>query len=178
MDGASDAAKQVPQADPQPFGDLLDVDKGQVPHAALDSAVVGAVKPTSLRSFFLVDPLLFAQTADCAAKPDTDVERHCSQLSSCESDSYTADESHSPETVFAIPEVNLDQMRPCKRCKALMSIRMRARSALLRNPNQRRLGSRNLTFPAYHSLARSELIWRRRGATIPSSYHSVSVRPC
>ena len=52
------------------------------------------MKPASLRSFFLVDPLLFAQTTDCTAKTDADVGWHCEQLSSCASDPYTADESH------------------------------------------------------------------------------------
>ena len=36
----SDLAKQIPQAGPQPLGNLLDVDRRQVPHAALDFAVV------------------------------------------------------------------------------------------------------------------------------------------
>jgi hypothetical protein len=58
----SDAAKQVPQAGSQPPGNLLDVNQGQIPDAALNAAVVGTVKPASFGSFFLVDLLFFAQT--------------------------------------------------------------------------------------------------------------------
>lgn len=35
----SDADKQIAQANPQSFGDLFDVDQGQVPYAALNRAV-------------------------------------------------------------------------------------------------------------------------------------------
>ena len=96
----SDAAKKVPQADPQPFGDLFDIDQGKIPHPPLDTTVVGAVKPASLRSFFLVDPLFFAHTPDGAAKTDADVWRHSLELSWSASDPYTADESHLSEAVF------------------------------------------------------------------------------
>jgi len=92
----SDAAKQIPQAGPQSFGNLFDIDQGKIPHAPLNSAVVGAVKPASLRSFFLVDPLFFAHTPDGAAKTDADVGRHSLELSWSASDPYTADESPCP----------------------------------------------------------------------------------
>jgi hypothetical protein len=90
----SDAIKQITQADLQSRGNLFDVNQGQIPHAALDAAVVGAVKPTSFRSFFLVDLLLFSQTPNSAAKADADVGRHGLPLLSVASDPYTADESH------------------------------------------------------------------------------------
>jgi len=102
-----DAAKQVPQAGSQPFGDLFDVDQGQIPHAPLNATVVGAVQVASLSSFFLADFLLFAQTTDCAAKTDADV-GHSLQLSSRASDPYTADESHRSGAVFVFRESNLD----------------------------------------------------------------------
>jgi hypothetical protein len=35
---ALDAAKQIPQAGSQPFGDLFDVDQGQISHAPLNAA--------------------------------------------------------------------------------------------------------------------------------------------
>ena len=90
----SHAAKQIPQAGPQPISNLLDVYQGQVPHAPLNATVIGAVQVASLRSFFLADALFFAQTTNGATKADADVRRHCLQLSWLTSDPYTADESH------------------------------------------------------------------------------------
>jgi hypothetical protein len=34
------------------------------------------MQPASLRSLFLIDPLLLAHATDCAAKPDADVDGH------------------------------------------------------------------------------------------------------
>ena len=102
-----DAAEQIPQAGPQSLGDLFDVDQGQVPDAPLNAAVIGAVKPASFSSLFLVDFLPFAQTTDYTAKTNADV-GHFVQLSRRASDPYTADESHSSWAVFAFRESNLD----------------------------------------------------------------------
>ena len=49
----SHATKQIPQTDPQPFGNLLDVNQRQVPNATLNTGVVGPMKAASLRSFFM-----------------------------------------------------------------------------------------------------------------------------
>jgi len=62
-----------------PFSDpwrLFDIDQRDVPHAALDAAVICSVQPATLRSLFLIDFLLLADAADCAAKPDANIERH------------------------------------------------------------------------------------------------------
>jgi hypothetical protein len=124
----SDAAKQIPQAGSQPFGNLFDVDQGQIPHAPLNATVVGSVKLASLSSFFLTDFLLFAQTTDCAAKADADV-GHSLQLSSRASDPYTADESHhSGQCSFFV-----NQTSTLQTLQILMSIRMRACSDFVTN---------------------------------------------
>jgi hypothetical protein len=119
----SDAAKQIPQAGSQPFGNLLDVDQRQIPHAPFNATVVGAVQVASLSSFFLADFLLFAQTTDCAAKADADV-GHFLQLSARASDPYTADESHrsGPCSLFA------NQTSILQTLQIFISIRTRARS--------------------------------------------------
>src|ERR1700693_6156714 len=104
MNRLSHAAKQFGQAAPQPFGNLFDVDQRQVPNAALNPAVVGPVKVASLCSLFLADSLPFAQTADGTAKADANVERHSPLFSWLVVHSYTADESHIFETLFAISE--------------------------------------------------------------------------
>ena len=63
------------------------------------------MKSASLRSFFLADSLLFAQTTDRATKTLADIGGHRLQLSWLAVDSYTADESHKCETPFAIREL-------------------------------------------------------------------------
>ena len=90
----SDAAKQLPQADPKPVGNLFDVNQGQIPHSPLNAAVVRAVQPASLRSLFLADALFFAQTTDCTAKADADVGRHARNCRGLHPIRTTADESH------------------------------------------------------------------------------------
>jgi hypothetical protein len=50
---ASDPAKKIPQADLQPFANLLDVDQGEIPDTTFNAGVIRAVKPASFRSFFL-----------------------------------------------------------------------------------------------------------------------------
>ena len=72
----SDAAKQIPQADLQPFGNFLDVDQREISDAPFNAAVISAVEPASFRSFFLANPLPFAHTTDCATKTDADVGWH------------------------------------------------------------------------------------------------------
>ncbi len=56
--------------------DSFNVHQRHVPDAPLNSAVVGPVQPAALGSLFLIDPLLFANAPDGAAKADSDVERH------------------------------------------------------------------------------------------------------
>jgi hypothetical protein len=105
---ASDAAKQIPQANPQPFGNLFDIDQGQIPRASFKTAVVGTVKLASFRSFLLADALFLAYTANGSAKTDADVGWHCRQLSRSTSDPYTADDSHHSRTVFGYWKPKLD----------------------------------------------------------------------
>jgi hypothetical protein len=92
---ASDPAKQIPQADLQPLGNLFDVDQGEISDAPFNAAVISAMEPASFRSFFLANPLPFAHTTDCATKTDADVGWHELPLSPGESNAATADESHS-----------------------------------------------------------------------------------
>jgi hypothetical protein len=75
--GLSHAAKQIGQAGPQPLGNLFDVDQRQIPHAALNTAVIRSVESTAFCSFFLANLLLFAHATDCAAKTDANIRRHC-----------------------------------------------------------------------------------------------------
>lgn len=114
-DGWSDVAKQIPQANPQSSGNLLDVDQGQIPHTALDPAVIGPVKPAALCSHFLADSLLFPQAADRTAKADADVGRHRSLLSWLAVHPYTADESHLLWVLFVIRKDAALKTRPCNR---------------------------------------------------------------
>src|SRR6266487_3218981 len=74
--GGSDFFEQPRQAYPQPLADLFDVHQGHIPDAPLDAAVVRPVHSAPLRSLFLIDPLLLPYTADGAAKPNADIERH------------------------------------------------------------------------------------------------------
>ena len=48
-----------------------------------DAAVIRPVQPTPFCSLFLIDLLFLSYAADCAAKPDADVEGH--RLQSCDS---------------------------------------------------------------------------------------------
>jgi hypothetical protein len=91
----SDPAKQVPQANLQPFGNFVDVDQGEISDAPFNAAVISAVEPASFRSFFLTNPLPFAHTTDCATKTDADIGWHGLSLSLGASHTATADESHS-----------------------------------------------------------------------------------
>jgi len=72
----SEPPEEVRQGRFQTLGDFFDIDQRDVPHAALDAAVICSVQPATLRSLFLIDFLLLADAADCAAKPDANIERH------------------------------------------------------------------------------------------------------
>jgi len=66
----SNATEQFSQTFPQSSGNLLDIHQRHVPDSSFDTAVVRAMQPTSLRSLFLIDLLLLAYSAGCAAKTD------------------------------------------------------------------------------------------------------------
>jgi hypothetical protein len=72
----SNATEQVGQAPSQALRNPLDVHKGDVPHSALDAAVVRPVQSASFRCLFLIDLLLLAEASDSAAKTNADVDRH------------------------------------------------------------------------------------------------------
>jgi hypothetical protein len=86
--------KEPRQCGSQPLSDPLDIQQRHVPDASLNAAVVSPMKCTSLRSFFLGNPLFLADSADGTAKPDADIGRHCTPSSIGAADAYTADESH------------------------------------------------------------------------------------
>jgi hypothetical protein len=66
----------------------------QAQNEMIDPAIVRAVQPASLRSFFLADTLSFAHATDGSAEANGNVRRHGLQLSLDVSDTTTADESH------------------------------------------------------------------------------------
>jgi hypothetical protein len=70
------ATKQVRKTRLQTFGHFFDVHERDIPHAALDSAVVSPVEPAALRRLFLIDPLSLAYAANSATEPDPDIDGH------------------------------------------------------------------------------------------------------
>jgi hypothetical protein len=70
------AAKQLRQTLPQSSGNLFNVHQRHIPDPSLDTAVVRPVQPAPLRSLFLIDLLLLANTANRTAESDADIERH------------------------------------------------------------------------------------------------------
>jgi hypothetical protein len=116
---ASDPAKKIPQADLQPFANLLDVDQGEIPDTTFNAAVIRAVKPASFRSFFLANPLPFAHATDGATKADADVGWHGLPLSPGASHTTTADESHRQCSCLRNQHSTLQTLQ------IIMSIRMR-----------------------------------------------------
>jgi hypothetical protein len=91
---SSQPRKQLRKRDLQTLGNLFDIDERNIPNPSLHAAVVGPVQPASLGGFFLIDLLLFPNTANCATESDADVQCHSLPSWDCAADTYTADESH------------------------------------------------------------------------------------
>ena len=91
----SNAFKQTRQALSQSLGDLLQVDKRNIPHTPLYAAVICPVKTATLRRLFLIDFLFLADATDCTTEPDAYIDgSHSLQSSNPVADAYTPDESH------------------------------------------------------------------------------------
>ena len=75
IDPASEHPEQVRQTHFEPLRYALDVEKGNISDAPLDSGIVGPMKPAALSCFFLVDALLFAHATNRTTKSDTDVKQ-------------------------------------------------------------------------------------------------------
>jgi hypothetical protein len=71
-----ETTEQVRQTCLKPLRDPLDIHQRDVAHSALNSTVVGPVQPAALSRLFLVDLLRLAYSANCAAKPNPDVDGH------------------------------------------------------------------------------------------------------
>ncbi len=72
----SETVEQVRQASFQALGNLFYVHQRNIPHTALDSAVVCPVQSATLCRLLLIDLLFLADATDCTAKPDANIERH------------------------------------------------------------------------------------------------------
>lgn len=92
--GQSNPRKQVGQRNLQAPRNLLNVHERDIPHSALNPAVVGPMKAASFGSLFLIDLPLFPHAADSAAKSDSDVQGHSLLSWNLAADTYTAYESH------------------------------------------------------------------------------------
>ena len=71
-----DPLEQARKTGFQALGNLFDVHQRDIPHTALDTAVVGPVKAATLRRLFLIDLLFLADATNCTTKPDANIERH------------------------------------------------------------------------------------------------------
>ena len=73
---ALDPLKKARQRRFQALGNFFDVHQRNIPHTALDSAVVRPMKAASLCRLFLIDLLLLADATNSATKPDANIYWH------------------------------------------------------------------------------------------------------
>ncbi len=85
-----ETTEEARQSRLQALGDSFHIHNRNIPQSTLDATVVCAVKPATLRRLFLIDSLLLADTAYCAAKSDADIDGHWLSSSNRAADAYTA----------------------------------------------------------------------------------------